>query len=166
MLKSRFRSPVLPVIAAALLLLACETTNLIGQSAARRPTARRGTSSAQQPTRDPALPYEFIVLEQPRCSTGDSTISIVNGTVTRRGLPAAGQLLKITASPGYPPVDQEFFQADQAGNFQADLVCGGSACSGSYLLWLVNDSGDQISPSIEYIFDDQCRRGTVNFGAP
>lgn len=112
------------------------------------------------------MPYEFITLEQPRCTTGDSAISIINGTVTRQGLPVAGQLLKITASPGYAPADQEYIQADPAGNFQADLVCGGSACNGSYLLWLVNDNGDQISPSIEYIFDDRCRRGIVNFGTP
>ena len=166
MLKSRFRFPVLLVVTTALLLLACETTNLIGQSASRRPTARRGTNPAQQPTRDPAVPYEFITLDQPRCTTGDSTISIVNGSVIRGGLPAAGQPVQVTASPGSPPVDENFIQADQNGSFQADLVCGGSACNGSYLLWLVNDNGDQISPSIEYIFDNQCRRGTVNFGTP
>ncbi|MCC7165392.1 MAG: hypothetical protein IT331_23035 [Anaerolineae bacterium] len=165
MLRSRPHSLVLFIALAALLLLACETTNLIGQMTQKRPATR----SSSNPTQDPSAilpPYEFVVLDQPRCSVGDNSASVITGNITRDGAPAFGQQVHVSASPGFEPVDAGPVQADESGNFQAVLICSSGSCFGSFLLWLVNDEGQQISPSIEYIFDGQCQRGTVNFGTP
>lgn len=163
MLKSRSHVFVFVIAVFALGLLACETTNLIAGSAQRRPTARRSGSS-QSPTRNPSAPFVFMPLDQPRCSAGDNFVSLVNGNVLLDGFPAFGQQVIASSQPGGAPIDSTPVQADENGNFQVTFSCGGSACNGTYWLWLVDDASVQVSPYIEYIFDDQCRIGTVNFG--
>ncbi len=156
------------LLSAVFFLLACETTALINgvlSAPPRRAALPIERAATQKPTRAPNAPFDFTVLGTPRCAVGDDSASIVNGRVVQSGVPLAGQKIQASSGPGGEPISEEPAVSDADGNFQVTFVCGGNACNGAFWVWLVNDEKEQVSPFVEFIFDQQCRRGSVNFSA-
>lgn len=164
------------IILSALALLACQTTELISgftqnnQRAVPTRAASKSNSTNRNPvsdaTRDPNADYSFDITGTPRCTVGDNNASVITGQVTDNGNPSAGQQVQASSAEGGEPINTEPAQSDQDGNFQVDLVCGGSACNGTFWVWLVDPDNNQTSPYVQFVFDDQCRRGSVNFTTP
>ena len=71
--------------------------------------------------------------------------------------------MQASSGPGAEPISDAPAESDENGNFQVTFVCGGRACDGAFWVWLVNDDLEQVSPFVQFIFDNQCRTGIVNF---
>ncbi len=157
-------------------LLACQTTALIGgltQNNARptvtlatKKSSATPTSAKPQPTRDPSGDYNFVPATTPRCTIGDNAASIVSGSIVNKGAPVEGQRVQASAGEGGEPISDEPAVSDPNGNYQVTLVCDGQACNGSFWVWLIDADKNQISPFVKFVFDNQCRRGTLNFRNP
>lgn len=166
------------VLFAALTLLACQTTDLISgvtQNNARPPATRitnRNNPTDENPGdgnpagKEPAAEYDYDLAGTPRCTVGDNAASIVTGQVLDKGNPVMGQQIQASSGEGGEPISDPPAESDSSGNFQVTFVCGGSACNGSFWVWLIDDEGVQVSPFVQFVFDNQCRRGTVNFTNP
>lgn len=169
MFKNNSHHPVLVIVLAVVLVLGCETTALISgvaSNSARVPPTRVSAAPAQKPTRSPDDPYDFVTADTPHCSGGDNSASVVSGSITADGAPVEGQKIQASSGPGAEPISEEPAISDENGEFQVTFVCDGSACNGAFWLWLINDDADQVSPFVQFIFDDQCRHGTLNFSTP
>lgn len=155
------------LVCSTLAIAACETTDLVrvavSGSSGAAPTSAAQREPTKKPTRSPDAPYDFNPVGTPRCSVGDNAASIVKGRIIGGGGPIAGQKVQAASGPGAEPISDTPAESDEQGNFQVTFVCGGSACNGAFWVWLVNDDLEQVSPFIKFIFDDQCRTGSVNF---
>lgn len=156
-------------------LLACQTTDLIGGLAQRnnQPAATRTpvTKSPKNPGTVPAATHDpnadaFIPASTPRCTVGDNAASIVAGRILDKNNPVVGQRVQASSGQGGEPISEEPAVSDQEGNFQVTFVCDGKACDGSFWIWLIDADNNQTSPFVRFVFDNQCRRGTVNFQTP
>lgn len=166
MFKNRSHVFVLLIGGIAIFLLACETANMI-QALASRPTdLPTRTQVKGTPTRAPNGQFDFVAVGTPHCASGDEAESIVSGRITRNDEPVAGQKVQASSGPGAEPISEDPAVSDERGNFQVTFVCEGAACNGAFWVWLVNDADEQVSPFVEFIFDPQCRRGTVDFSTP
>jgi|GEM_PF-3317381 hypothetical protein len=153
------------------ILLACRTTDLISgvTSGAVRSTPTRATApskTASPPasaTHDPHAGFEFVPDGTPHCGAGDNRASVVKGRIVSNGAPVAGQRVTASAGPGGEPISDEPAVSDERGNYQVTFVCNGKACDGAFWIWTVDDASNQTSPFVEFIFDNQCRSGTLNF---
>ncbi|MBI4675518.1 MAG: hypothetical protein HY741_28065 [Chloroflexi bacterium] len=154
------------------MLLACRTTDLIGglSSNAARPTATRAAkipaatdSPEPKGTRDPNAAFQFLPIGTPRCGAGDDNASVVKGRILEGNAPVAGQKIQASSGPGAEPISDEPAVSDDNGNYQVTFVCDGTACNGAFWVWLVDEDLVQVSPFVEFIFDNQCRRGTLDF---
>jgi hypothetical protein len=166
MLKNKTRPLVCLIALAALLMLGCETTALLSglvSSSPRVPPTRVSSAPAKKPTRSPNDPYDFVTANTPHCAGGDNSASIVRGSITENGAPLPGQKIQASSGPGAEPISEQPAESDENGEFQVTFVCGGNACNGAFWLWLINDDAEQVSPFVQFIFDNQCRRGTLNF---
>ncbi len=161
-----WRAPLVLLACAVFLLLGCETADLI-RNVSARPTHTRTIprEPTEKPTRAPDAPFDFETVGTPRCAAGDETASIVQGRIVQDGAPVVAQQVQASSGPGAEPISETPAQSDDKGNFQVTFVCDGKACNGAFWVWLINDNNEQISPFVEFIFDKQCRRGTVNFAA-
>lgn len=169
------------LLLAVLTMLACQTTDLVsGVLDPDRPSTLSRTGNNSTTTNnddadsgdspdgaiDSGGEYNYDLAGTPRCTVGDSSVSIITGSVTDKDTPVMGQLVQVSSSEGGDPIGAQPNETDGSGNFQVALACGGSACNGSYWVWLIDNENFQVSPSVEFVFDDQCRRGTVNFSIP
>jgi hypothetical protein len=93
-------------------------------------------------------------------------MSTVSGRIFQGGAPAFGAKVDASAQPGGNPISDEPAQTDEDGNYFIQFVCNNAACNGSYWIWTVNDDYEQTSPFVQFNFDQNCRRGTLNFIAP
>ncbi len=165
--------PLLVFLCAAIILfLACRTLDLIGGAVSNgaRPTAARAAKKnaatalpKAQGTPDPNAAFEYIPLATPRCGVGDNGASVVTGRIMSGNAPVVGQKIQASSGPGAEPISDEPAVTDENGNYQVTFVCDGKACNGSFWIWLVDDEFVQISPFVKFIFDNQCRSGTLNF---
>lgn len=171
-MNSHSRPLLVLVFAAIFLLLACRTLDLVGGagSSSARPTATRAAknpaataSPKSKGTPDPNAAFEFIPLGTPRCGIGDNNASVVKGRILSGNVPVVGQKIQASSGPGAEPISDEPAVSDDNGNYQVTFVCDGKACDGSFWIWLVDDDLAQISPFVKFIFDNQCRSGTLNF---
>lgn len=165
--KSRFI--LLGLACCAIFLLACETATLLNAVIARptrAPVTRAENTPVQKPTRAPDALFDFEVVGTPRCRAGDASASVVNGRVLSNNRPIAGAKIQASSGPGAEPISDEPAESDENGNFQVTFVCDGAACNGSFWIWMINENAEQISPFAQFIFDNNCRRGTVNFATP
>lgn len=169
--------PIFAILALVVFtLLACQTTALISgltqnnarptaTLVAKKTTPTRASKNAQ-PTRDPNGDYNFVTASRPNCTIGDNAASVVSGSIVNNGVPVAGQRVQASAGEGGEPISDEPAVSDGDGNYQVTLVCGGQACNGSFWVWLIDADSNQISPFVKFVFDQQCRRGTINFRNP
>lgn len=169
MLKNKSRALLGSIVLAALLMLGCETTALIrgvASNAGRVPATSVSVEQGGKPTRSPGAPYGFFPVGTPHCAAGDNSASIVSGQITENGAPVAGQKIQASSGPGAEPISEEPTVSRENGEYQVTFVCNGSACNGAFWLWLINDQAEQVSPFVQFIFDDRCRRGTLDFSTP
>ncbi len=163
------RLMLLFLLSAAFFLLACETSALVQGvlSAPTRTAANtpQGAAPSRNPTRPPNAPFDFTPIGAPRCVAGNDSVSVVKGSLVNAGAPVVGQRVQASSRPGGEAFGNAPVISDDNGDFELRFVCQGSACNGSYWLWVINEQDEQVSPLIEFIFDNQCRRGTVNFSA-
>jgi hypothetical protein len=154
------------------ILLACRTTDLIrsvnlGAARAAPTHAADAPSNAASPeasaTHDPNAGFEFVPDGTPHCGAGDNRASVVKGRIVSNGAPVAGQRVTASAGPGGEPISDEPAVSDDRGNYQVTFVCDGKACDGAFWVWTVDEASNQTSPFVEFIFDNQCRSGTLNF---
>lgn len=158
-----------------LTLLACQTTDLISGLAQRnahhvatRTPAASAKNSGSTPgaTHDPNAGDAFVPASTPRCTVGDNSASVVTGRILDKNSPVVGQRVQASSGEGGEPISDEPAVTDQDGNFQVTFVCDGKACDGSFWIWLIDPDKNQTSPFVRFVFDNQCRRGTVNFKTP
>ncbi|TAH52467.1 MAG: hypothetical protein EYC68_06740 [Chloroflexota bacterium] len=168
---------LIAILALTLLtLLACQTTALLGgimkNNARPAPTRAVSKSSATRAstkpkaTSNPNSDYAFVPSATPRCTAGGNSASIVSGQILENGNPVVGQRVQASAGEGGEPISDEPAESDQSGNYQVTFVCDGRACDASFWVWLVDEDNNQISPFVKFVFDSQCRHGTINFENP
>ncbi len=162
------RSLVVWLALALVVLLGCRTVDLIADlgSRARSPSQSPGAArpAAQaKPTLNPDADPEFVTSFQPRCGPGDNSASVVTGSIFQDGAPLPGQRVQASAGPGGEPISEEPAVSDDQGNYQVTFICDGQACNGAFWIWLVDENLDRVSPFVEFIFDDNCRSGTLDF---
>jgi hypothetical protein len=160
------------VLIGVCLLLACRTTELIGgaisNTARATPTrAAKAPAATSSPkpkgTRDPNAAFQFIPAGTPRCAAGDNTASVVRGRILSDDGPIVGQRVQASSAPGGEPISDEPAVSDDNGKYQVTFVCDGTACNGAFWVWLIDENDSASSPFVEFIFDNQCRRGTLDF---
>ncbi len=155
---------IVGVIALSLtFLLGCETLNFLSNLGEPAPRTER---QAQPTAVNPQSDFVFEPLDTPHCAVGDDTVSVVSGRIFQGGAPAVGAKVDASSQPGGNPISPEPAQTDENGNYAVHFVCNGAACNGSFWLWTVNDEYAQTSPFVQFNFDQNCRRGTLNFIAP
>lgn len=175
-MQKKSKTLVTLVILSVLTLLACQTAALISSFTQNkvRPAATRAANNAS-PTRQNSIPNAppdpnaevlFEIAGTPRCTVGNNNASLVTGQILENGSPLFGQRVQASSAEGGEPINNTPAETDQDGNFQVTFVCGGSACNGSFWVWLVDADNNQTSPFVQFVFDDQCRRGVVNFSTP
>jgi hypothetical protein len=170
------------LVGAVSLLIACATTDLVSQVITGRPPARV-TRVARPATRTPergveeptAEDVEPSVTPEPTsafpinpvgtsvCSPGDNTASTVVGTITEQGIPIPGSLVQASSGPGGEPISDFPAVSDENGEYQVTFVCDNQACNGSFLVWVVDENFVQLSPFVQFIFDDSCRNARMDF---
>lgn len=149
-------------------MLACRTTELLGgaRGAGARATATRKpnpqTATPQVPL-DPNAGLEFVTAGTPHCGVGDNNASVVRGRILENGAPLAGQRVTASSGPGAEPISEEPAVTNEQGNYQVTFVCDSKACDGAFWVWTVDEQMRQTSPFVKFIFDNQCRRGTLDF---
>lgn len=127
-------------------------------------TRKPGAQTTKPPaTRDPNAGLEFLPIGTPRCGVGDDNASVVRGRILENGAPLAGQSVIASSGPGAEPISDEPAVSDAEGNYQVTFVCDGEACNGAFWVWTVDEDMRQTSPFVKFIFDNQCRSGTLNF---
>lgn len=150
-----------------LLLLACETTDVLrvamSGSAENAPSSAVERTPTEKPTRSPNDPFPFNPLSAPRCFAGSNSASLVRGRVLDASGPVVGQRVEASSAPGGAPVNDPPVETDAQGNFQLTFACGGAACDGAYWIWLADENAAQISPYVQFQFDNNCRVGSVDF---
>ncbi len=154
------------ILAAMCVLLACRTTDLLGgANKARAVPTREPVPQATKPpaTRDPLGDFEFLPLGTPHCGVGDNSASVVRGRILENSAPLAGQRVTASAGPGGEPISDEPAVSNEQGIYQVTFVCDGKACDGAFWIWTVDDQMRQTSPFVKFIFDNQCRRGALDF---
>jgi hypothetical protein len=156
------------VLVASLFGLACRTFDLITTGSVSPARSANRPSSSPAPTRppgtaDPLAAYDYVPDGTPRCTQGDNSASVVSGRVLVDGDPVAEQLVQASSGPGGEPISEFPAATDESGRYQVTFVCDGEACNGSFWLWLVDADFEQVSPFVQFIFDNQCRRGTLDF---
>lgn len=161
--ESNARRFLVLLFCAGFFLLACETASLITGNGDPREPSNPAQESAVPPTRSQQELSEFVPADTPRCSPGIEEYSVVDGQITQDGSPVVAQQLVASSGPGGDPIPSTPVESDENGTFQVPFICDESACNGSYWLWVINDDGEQVSPFVQFNFDNQCRRGTVNF---
>ena len=149
------------------ILLSCRTTDLLGGDVARATPTRKPAAQATkpQPTRDPNAGLEFVPIGAPHCGVGDNNASVVRGRILENGAPLAGQRVTASSGPGAEPISDEPAVSNEQGIYQVTFVCDGKACDGAFWIWLVDEDYAQVSPFVQFIFDNNCRRGTLDFRA-
>lgn len=158
--------------ALALLLMACRTADLIGGRLAS-PTQETRASATLRATR-PAPTRTVVGTPRPladtfgpagvaKCAAGDDQESSVIGRITENGNPLPGLLVQASSGPGGEPISEYPAISDEEGRFKVTLVCDGKACNGAFWIWLIDEDLRQVSPFIKFVFDNNCRRGTVDF---
>lgn len=163
-------------IAAVILLLACRTAQLISGTlpeTQRAPAGSNPGSSGQtapgtpkpRATRDPNSLYTFLPAGRASCKPGKPDASLVSGSITQNGSPVVGQRVQASSGPGAEPISDTPAESGADGSYQVTFVCNGKACDGAFWVWLVDQDGAQISPLVEFIFDNNCRVGALNFAA-
>lgn len=155
------------VLTGVWMLLACRTADLVGALSSAPTHAANAPTAAASPkptrTRDPNAAFQFIPASTPHCSAGDNSASVVGGRILSNNAPVAGQKIQASSGPGAEPISDQPAVSDDQGNYQVTFVCDGKACNGAFWVWLVDADSNQISPFVEFIFDNQCRRGTLDF---
>ncbi len=162
----RARSIFLLMLVSICVLLACRTTDLLGgANKARAVPTRKTVSQATKPpaTRDPLEGFEFLPLGTPHCGVGDNTASVVRGRILENGAPLAEQRVTASSGPGGEPISDEPAVSNEQGIYQVTFVCNDKACDGAFWIWTVDDEMRQTSPFVKFIFDQQCRRGALDF---
>lgn len=158
---------VLSLIACAV-LLACRTAELVGGRSVRptgRATVSTAASAEPEQTQDPDAAFDFLPAGTPRCGAGDENASIVQGLILQDGAPVVGQRVTASSGPGAEPISDEPAVTDEQGSYQVTFVCDGKACNGAFWIWTVDEEFRQTSPFAQFIFDQHCRRGTLDFDA-
>jgi len=148
------------------LLLACRTTELLtggARSARVTPTRKTSVSAATQATEDPNAGLEFLPVGTPHCGVGDNSASVVRGRILENGAPLEGQRVTASAGPGAEPISDEPAVSNAQGAYQVTFVCDNKACDGAFWVWTVDAEMRQTSPFVKFIFDNQCRRGALDF---
>jgi hypothetical protein len=147
-----------------ILLQGCATLDFLSNLGEPAPRTERQEPSPE--AGEPAPQFTFEPLDTPHCSMGDETVSIVSGRIFEGGAPAVGAKVDASSQPGGNPISPEPAETDENGNYAIHFVCSGAACNGPYWVWTVNDEYEQTSPFVQFNFDPNCRRGTLNFIAP
>lgn len=83
--------------------------------------------------------------------------------ITAQGQPLAGILVQGSAGPGGEPISEYPAESNDKGEYKVTFVCDGKACNGSFWIWIVDEEFRQVSPFVQFIFDDNCRRARLNF---
>lgn len=149
-----------------LVLLGCRTFDLVAgrpvpPSGAARPTAARAAEAT--PTPNPDTEPEFVPASQARCEAGDNAASVVTGKITQDGAPLPGMRVQASSGPGGEPISDEPAESDENGDYQVTFVCDGKGCNGAFWVWLIDEDLNRISPFVQFIFDNNCRVGSVDF---
>jgi hypothetical protein len=157
-------------------LLACRTADLIGSLGRNSASPNTGASdqpSAQSATRAPTKrgpndpnAFQFIPQGTPHCTAGEDTASLVTGQILENGAPVVAQKVQASSGPGAEPISDEPAESDESGNYQVTFVCDGGACDGAFWVWLIDADFNQVSPFVEFVFDKNCRHGTLDFASP
>lgn len=148
------------------MLFACQTAELFTGGARATPTRKPvAQSSAPKKTTPPEqhTGFEFTPLGTPRCGVGDNNASVVIGHITENGAPVVGQRVTASSGPGAEPISENPAVTDERGRYQVTFVCDGKACDGAFWIWTVNDQLEQTSPFVQFIFENNCRRGALDF---
>lgn len=147
-------------------LLACQTTDLLGggRNAARAtPTRKSNSRAAAEDTPTSAAGPQFVPIGTPHCGVGDNNASVVHGRILENGAPLADQRVTASSGPGAEPISDEPAVSNEQGEYQVTFVCDGKACDGAFWVWTTNEDNHRTSPFVKFIFDNQCRRGTLDF---
>lgn len=160
---------ILCLAAIAWLVVGCRTVDLMRSVATgptRVPPTRAAQAPTRKPTRSPDSPYDFVTVGTPHCAAGDNAASVVDGKITLDGAPVVGQKVQASSGPGAEPISDNPAVSDEQGKYEVTFVCDNKACNGAFWVWLINDDNEQTSPFVQFVFDNQCRRGTINFSNP
>ncbi len=123
------------------------------------PTA--APSDTPQPTATIDFPFKA---GQASCGPVDNaTTDVVKGTINAGGKAAVGQRVRGSAGPGGEPIAYPDTLSDSNGKYTVTFACGSSACNGDFWVWMVNAEGQQTSPFVKFHFDDNCRKGKIDF---
>ncbi len=140
----------------------------------RRPPTRRPPTAAPPthppPTARPPTPIPTPTVILPwyingsvSCTGGSDNASTVTGTITTNNGPAVGQRVQGSAGPGGEPISDVPAMSNSNGVYKVTFICNGGACNGDFWVWMVDAQGHQISPFQKFSFNNNCRKGTVNF---
>ncbi len=125
------------------------------------------TATPVPPTNTPVPTATIVFSYQPTdhsCKADDTaTMDTVHGTITANGKGAAGQRVRGSFGPGGQPISENDATSGPNGGYTVTFVCKGNACDGDWWVWMVDAQGSPISPYVKFTFNDDCRKGTLNF---
>ncbi len=137
------------------------------------PTLAPPPTPVPPPTADPYQGYFYRVARNTCVSSGPNTI--IQGTVSERGVKVDGITVRVSAVPGGPPAINDFVTGvdpfdfkhkdpSLQGQYRLGIAEGGYA-SGNWFVFVINTQGDQMSPNASVHTDDKagCNIATVDF---